>query len=125
MDRSVSVATNIGDWDTATVEGKEFVAIAIRYESKARGALRCWLVLAKKVCIPQIVAKFLKEELNKILTDKTLVNLISSLGHQISGYKYTQGTVAEGMDDERILENRKKLLEEDLGKLINHIKDNY
>jgi hypothetical protein len=42
-----SAATNTGDRSAASVEGKESVAMAIGYESKAKGALGCWLVLAE------------------------------------------------------------------------------
>ena len=40
-------ATNTGYQSAATVEGKESVAMAIGYQSKAKGALGCWLVLAE------------------------------------------------------------------------------
>ena len=39
-----SAATNTGDWSAATVEGKESVAIVTGVDSKASGALGCWLV---------------------------------------------------------------------------------
>ena len=39
--------SNTGDRSAATVEGKESVAIATGYKSKARGALGCWIVLAE------------------------------------------------------------------------------
>ena len=42
-----SVATNTGYQSAATVESKESVAIATGYESKARGALGCWIVLSE------------------------------------------------------------------------------
>ena len=39
--------TNTGDRSAATVEGKESVAMATGYKSKAKGALGCWIVLAE------------------------------------------------------------------------------
>ena len=42
-----SAATNTGNQSAATVESKESVAIATGYESKARGALGCWIVLSE------------------------------------------------------------------------------
>ena len=42
-----SAATNTGDCSAATVKGKESVAMALGYQSKARGALGCWIVLAE------------------------------------------------------------------------------
>lgn len=52
-----SAATNTGDWSAATntgnrsaasVSGKESVAMAIGYDSKAKGALGCWIVLGER-----------------------------------------------------------------------------
>ena len=52
-----SAATNTGDWSAATntgyrsaagVSGKESVAMAIGYDSKAKGALGCWIVLGEQ-----------------------------------------------------------------------------
>ena len=43
-----SAATNTGYWSAATVEGTESVAIATGYESKAKGALGCYIVLAER-----------------------------------------------------------------------------
>ena len=54
----LSVATNTGAYSAATNTGKEGFAIATGFESKARGALGCWLVLAEwaeKDCIRHIV----------------------------------------------------------------------
>ena len=42
-----SAATNTGDWSAASVSGKESVAMAIGYDSKAKGALGCWIVLGE------------------------------------------------------------------------------
>jgi hypothetical protein len=42
-----SAATNTGNYSAATVKGKESVAMALGYQSKARGALGCWIVLAE------------------------------------------------------------------------------
>ena len=42
-----SAATNTGDGSAATNTGEEGFAIATGFESKARGALGCWLVLAE------------------------------------------------------------------------------
>ena len=42
-----SAATNTGDRSAASVGGKESIAIAIGYESKAKGALGCWIVLSE------------------------------------------------------------------------------
>ena len=39
--------SNTGDWSAATVEGKESVAMAIGYDSKAKGSLGCFIVLAE------------------------------------------------------------------------------
>ena len=43
-----SAATNTGDWSAATVEGKESVAVVTGIDSKASGALGCWLVLTER-----------------------------------------------------------------------------
>ena len=43
----MSAATNTGNRSAATVEGAESVAMAIGYQSKAKGALGCWIVLAE------------------------------------------------------------------------------
>ena len=42
-----SAATNTGDQSAATVTGKESVAMAVGYDSKAKGALGCYIVLAE------------------------------------------------------------------------------
>ena len=42
-----SAATNTGNGSVATVEGQESVALAMGYQSRAKGALGCWLVLAE------------------------------------------------------------------------------
>lgn len=42
-----SASTNTGDRSASRVEGKESVAMAIGYQSKAAGALGCWIVLAE------------------------------------------------------------------------------
>ena len=42
-----SAATNTGNWSAATVEGKESVAMATGYNSKAKGSLGCFIVLAE------------------------------------------------------------------------------
>lgn len=39
--------TNTGDRSAATVEGKESVAMAIGYDSKAKGSLGCFIVLSE------------------------------------------------------------------------------
>ena len=39
--------TNTGDCSAATVEGKESVAIAIGYDSKVKGSIGCFIVLAE------------------------------------------------------------------------------
>ena len=43
-----SAATNTGYWSAATVEGKESVAIVTGIDSKASGAIGCWLVLTER-----------------------------------------------------------------------------
>ena len=43
-----SAATNTGNWSAASVSGKESVAMAIGYDSKAKGALGCWIVLGEQ-----------------------------------------------------------------------------
>ena len=43
-----SVATNTGDRSAATVDGKESIAIVTGVDSKASGALGCWLVLTDR-----------------------------------------------------------------------------
>ena len=43
-----SAATNTGDRSAATVEGKESVAIVTGIDSKASGAIGCWLVLTER-----------------------------------------------------------------------------
>ena len=43
-----SAATNTGDCSAATVEGKESIAIVTGHDSKAAGALGCWLVLTER-----------------------------------------------------------------------------
>lgn len=40
--------SNTGDWSAATVEGEESVAIVTGYESKAKGAIGCWIVLTER-----------------------------------------------------------------------------
>ena len=42
-----SASTNTGYCSASKVEGKESVAMAIGYQSKAAGALGCWIVLAE------------------------------------------------------------------------------
>ena len=42
-----SAATNTGNWSAAKVTGKQSVAVATGYQSKASGALGCWIVLAE------------------------------------------------------------------------------
>ena len=42
-----SASTNTGDCSKANVSGKESVAAALGIDSKAKGALGCWLVLAE------------------------------------------------------------------------------
>lgn len=42
-----SAATNTGDCSAETVEGKESVAMAIGYNSKAKGSIGCFIVLAE------------------------------------------------------------------------------
>ena len=42
-----SASTNTGDYSASKVEGKESVAMATGYQSKAAGALGCWIVLAE------------------------------------------------------------------------------
>ena len=42
-----SAATNTGNWSAATVTGKESVAMAVGCDSKAKGALGCYLVLSE------------------------------------------------------------------------------
>ena len=43
-----SAATNTGDCSAATVDGKESIAIVTGVDSKASGALGCWLVLTER-----------------------------------------------------------------------------
>ena len=43
-----SVATNTGDRSVATVDGKESIAIVTGVDSKASGAIGCWLVLTER-----------------------------------------------------------------------------
>ena len=43
-----SAATNTGDWSAATVDGKESIAIVTGVDSKASGAIGCWLVLTER-----------------------------------------------------------------------------
>ena len=42
-----SAATNTGDQSAASVEGKDSIALAFGVESKAKGALGCYIVLAE------------------------------------------------------------------------------
>ena len=42
-----SAATNTGDWSAASVEGKDSIALAFGVESKAKGTLGCYIVLAE------------------------------------------------------------------------------
>ena len=42
-----SAATNTGDYSAASVEGKDSIALAFGVESKAKGALGCYIVLAE------------------------------------------------------------------------------
>ena len=43
-----SAATNTGNWSAATVEGKDSVAVVTGFNSKASGAVGCWLVLTDR-----------------------------------------------------------------------------
>ena len=43
-----SAATNTGNQSAATVEGKESIAIVTGIDSKASGAIGCWLVLTER-----------------------------------------------------------------------------
>ena len=43
-----SAATNTGDRSAASVEGKESIAIVTGVNSKAKGALGCWIVLTER-----------------------------------------------------------------------------
>jgi hypothetical protein len=43
-----SAATNTGNYSAATVDGKESIAIVAGVDSKASGALGCWLVLTDR-----------------------------------------------------------------------------
>ena len=43
-----SAATNTGDYSAATVDGKESIAIVTGADSKASGAIGCWLVLTER-----------------------------------------------------------------------------
>ena len=43
-----SAATNTGNWSAAIVTGKDSVAIATGYQSKAKGAVGCFIVLAER-----------------------------------------------------------------------------
>ena len=43
-----SAATNTGDCSAATVDGKESIAIVTGFDSKASGAIGCWLVLTDR-----------------------------------------------------------------------------
>ena len=43
-----SAATNIGNCSAATVDGKESIAIVTGVDSKASGAIGCWLVLTER-----------------------------------------------------------------------------
>lgn len=43
-----SAATNTGDYSAATVDGKESIAIVTGVDSKASGAIGCWLVLTER-----------------------------------------------------------------------------
>ena len=42
-----SAATNTGDYSAAIVNGKDSIAIVTGYDSKAKGALGCWIVLTE------------------------------------------------------------------------------
>jgi hypothetical protein len=43
-----SAATNTGEYSAATVDGKESIAIVTGADSKASGAIGCWLVLTER-----------------------------------------------------------------------------
>ncbi len=43
-----ATATNTGDWSAASVEGHESIAIVTGYDSKAKGALNCFIVIAER-----------------------------------------------------------------------------
>lgn len=47
-EKAESAATNTGNWSAATVEGKESIAIVTGRDSKASGAIGCWLVLTER-----------------------------------------------------------------------------
>nr|DAN34890.1 MAG TPA: hypothetical protein [Caudoviricetes sp.] len=44
-----SAATNTGNQSAASVEGKNSIAIVTGYDSKAKGAMGCWIVLTERV----------------------------------------------------------------------------
>ena len=43
-----SAATNTGNWSAAIVSGKESIAIVTGVDSKAKGAIGCWIVLTER-----------------------------------------------------------------------------
>ena len=43
-----SAATNTGNYSAATVDGKESIAIVTGVDSKASGAIGCWLILTER-----------------------------------------------------------------------------
>ena len=72
-----SAATNTGDYSAAIVSGKGSVAMAIGCESKAKGSLGCWLVLADQNDNCEIIdVQSVKVDGEKIKADTfyTLVN---------------------------------------------------
>ena len=77
-----SAATNTGNWSAASVEGAESVAFAMGIDSKAKGALGCWIVLAewffddanKKWHIKTIKTAKVDGEIIKVDTYYTLKN---------------------------------------------------
>lgn len=43
-----SAATNTGDYSAAAVKGEESIAIVTGYDSRAKGAMGCWLVITER-----------------------------------------------------------------------------
>lgn len=43
-----SAATNTGNWSAASVEGENSIAIVTGIDSRAKGALGCWIVLTER-----------------------------------------------------------------------------
>jgi len=67
-----SAATNTGDRSAASVEGKESVACALGIESKAKGTLGCWIVIAEWEWLVEKMEWHIKEVKSALVDGETV-----------------------------------------------------